>query len=251
MNGCWCGWKALGPLQDLPSLCPPFSLFRFLSGMYILLICLWMFTKKQYRKLKLLFVSLEFSWGYVVLNLGAGYLWGLWIGQVVVASSAAVGTFLATHVLRWAGVSWIEEQVSTNPQMASLLAVLNGPQAFKVLKASVPRRDRLYTYALQIVTISLSVCLCVCLFLQVIILTRLTPIPYGLQNAVFSMVHISMSSYMFATVVGLFPTQLLNTYFGTTLHSVEDVLRVCIDMTVVSQSVCVCIFAVAHKMYVL
>jgi uncharacterized membrane protein YdjX (TVP38/TMEM64 family) len=63
--------------------------------------------------------------------------------------------------------------------------------------------------------------------MQVVILTRLTPIPFGIQNAAFSLVHLPMLSYMTATVIGLFPTQLLNTYFGTTLHSLEDVLRVC------------------------
>lgn len=63
--------------------------------------------------------------------------------------------------------------------------------------------------------------------MQLILLTRLTPIPYGVQNTVFSLVHMPMPYYMLATMLGCLPTQLLNTYFGTTLHSVEDVLRVC------------------------
>jgi uncharacterized membrane protein YdjX (TVP38/TMEM64 family) len=78
------------------------------------------------------FVSLPIGWGYVVLNLGAGYLWGLWIGQLVVMASAAIGTFAATLLLRYVGSHWIEGWALSNPQAASLLAVINGPQAFKV-----------------------------------------------------------------------------------------------------------------------
>ena len=105
-----------------------------------------------------------------MLNLGAGYLWGLLAGQIVVMFAAAVGTFLATLLLRKCAV-YVEPRIRSNAQVASLLAVINGPQAFKL-----------------------------------IILTRLTPIPYGLQNALFSLVHVPMPEYMLATVTGLLPT---------------------------------------------
>lgn len=68
----------------------------------------------------------------MVLNLGAGYLWGLLLGQAIVMISAAVGTLFATLLLRYACARWVEQYVLGNPQMASLLTVINGPQAFKV-----------------------------------------------------------------------------------------------------------------------
>lgn len=60
--------------------------------------------------------------------------------------------------------------------------------------------------------------------LKIIILCRLTPIPFGLQNSLFS-VHESLSAwlYCYATFLGLMPFQVLNVYLGSTLRSMEQV----------------------------
>eukprot|EP00116_Pleurobrachia_bachei_P013827 sb/3474089/ len=60
--------------------------------------------------------------------------------------------------------------------------------------------------------------------IKIIALTRLTPLPFGFQNAVFALTNISIFKYTFATVTGLLPTQVLNTFFGTTLRSMKDVV---------------------------
>uniref|UniRef100_A0ABK0L9J2 Transmembrane protein 64 n=1 Tax=Rattus norvegicus TaxID=10116 RepID=A0ABK0L9J2_RAT len=60
--------------------------------------------------------------------------------------------------------------------------------------------------------------------LKVVALARLTPIPFGLQNAVFSITDLSLPNYLMASSVGLLPTQLLNSYLGTTLRTMEDVI---------------------------
>uniref|UniRef100_G1QAC7 VTT domain-containing protein n=2 Tax=Myotis lucifugus TaxID=59463 RepID=G1QAC7_MYOLU len=60
--------------------------------------------------------------------------------------------------------------------------------------------------------------------LKVVALARLTPIPFGLQNAVFSMTELPLPSYLLASSAGLLPTQLLNSYLGTTLRTMEDVI---------------------------
>lgn len=60
--------------------------------------------------------------------------------------------------------------------------------------------------------------------LKVVALSRLTPIPFGLQNAVFSITDVSLPNYLVASSVGLLPTQLLNSYLGTTLRTMEDVI---------------------------
>uniref|UniRef100_F7C629 Transmembrane protein 64 n=1 Tax=Monodelphis domestica TaxID=13616 RepID=F7C629_MONDO len=60
--------------------------------------------------------------------------------------------------------------------------------------------------------------------LKVVALARLTPIPFGLQNAVFSITDLSLPNYLMASSIGLLPTQLLNSYLGTTLRTMEDVI---------------------------
>ncbi|XP_016351915.1 transmembrane protein 64-like [Sinocyclocheilus anshuiensis] len=60
--------------------------------------------------------------------------------------------------------------------------------------------------------------------LKIVALARLTPIPFGLQNAVFSITDVSLPNYLVASSVGLLPTQLLNSYLGTTLRTMEDVI---------------------------
>ncbi|XP_010217953.1 PREDICTED: transmembrane protein 64 [Tinamus guttatus] len=51
-----------------------------------------------------------------------------------------------------------------------------------------------------------------------------TPVPFGLQNAVFAITDLSLPNYLMASSVGLLPTQLLNSYLGTTLRTMEDVI---------------------------
>ena len=54
-------------------------------------------------------------------------------------------------------------------------------------------------------------------------LSRLTPVPFGIQNAVFALSPIKLAQYLPATCLGLFPGQLINTYLGSRLRSMEEV----------------------------
>eukprot|EP01134_Creolimax_fragrantissima_P004776 CFRG4776T1 len=135
------------------------------------------------------FVSLPIGWGYIILNLAAGYLYGLWVGQLVTVVAATTGTVLATLTCRYFLHDWVHSKVEGYPTMNALLRVVNGPNVVRV-----------------------------------IIMSRLSPFPYGLQNAVFSLSSVSMPCYTVASLLGCFPTQLLNTYMGTTLKSIQDVL---------------------------
>ena len=61
---------------------------------------------------------------------------------------------------------------------------------------------------------------------KIIILSRLTPIPFGLQNAIFAVNNtISIWRYLQATFIGLLPGQILNVYLGSTLRSMEQVMN--------------------------
>lgn len=60
---------------------------------------------------------------------------------------------------------------------------------------------------------------------KVVLLARLTPIPFGLQNTIFGVSNVQPRAYHVATLLGLFPAQLINVYIGSSLRSMHDVLH--------------------------
>eukprot|EP00050_Salpingoeca_kvevrii_P009888 m.5351 g.5351 ORF g.5351 m.5351 type:complete len:483 (+) comp2504_c0_seq1:294-1742(+) len=138
-----------------------------------------------------LFVPISFPmmWGYLILNLGAGYLYGVWTGTLVVAVGAAVGSLASFAVCRKMFKNYVLQTLSSYENFRQILRVIEGRQGFKI-----------------------------------IMMTRLTPVPFGLQNALFSAAKVSSRKYLAASICGLLPTQLLNSYMGSSLRSMEDVL---------------------------
>lgn len=162
--------------------------------------------------------SLPLVWGYVVLNLAAGYRFGVFFGVVVVIISVTVG-LSATHRISQRFCSGcifsILKRQTNADHIENILKVLDSPSGLKVIA-----------------------------------LTRLTPIPFGLQNGIFAvsffmlllvfsstsfvsfeiwvliiqMSKIQTRHYVAASNIGLFPTQVLNCYIGSTFHSAEDIL---------------------------
>ncbi|XP_064641626.1 transmembrane protein 64-like [Lineus longissimus] len=133
-------------------------------------------------------VSFPFMWGYILLNVAAGYLYSIVCGQLIVMISAISGLLIAHFVIKKCFSNWVYNRIKSK-NFTAFTRLVQGPQGFKV-----------------------------------VILSRLTPIPFGLQNAIFALTNITWWKYVATSVVGLFPTQLLNTYIGTTLRSMEDVL---------------------------
>ncbi|XP_069778063.1 transmembrane protein 64 isoform X2 [Narcine bancroftii] len=134
-------------------------------------------------------VSLPCSWGYIVLNVAAGYLYGFVLGLGLVVIGVLIGTFIAHLVCKRLLTAWVLAKVRVNDQLSAVVKVVEGGSGLKVVA-----------------------------------LARLTPIPFGLQNAVFSITNLSLPNYLAASSVGLLPTQLLNSYLGTTLRTMEDVI---------------------------
>ncbi|XP_030080520.1 protein maelstrom isoform X2 [Drosophila hydei] len=60
---------------------------------------------------------------------------------------------------------------------------------------------------------------------RVVLFTRLTPIPFGLQNVIFGISSIQARDYHLATFLGLLPAQTINVYLGSTLRSMHEVLN--------------------------
>lgn len=95
-------------------------------------------------------VSFPFGFGYIILNMMAGYLYGIVRGQLIVMLSVSVGISFSFILCRL----WFKDYargVVTSNALQAVLKVLEGPYGFKV-----------------------------------IFLTRFTPIPFGLQNVLFA-----------------------------------------------------------------
>ncbi|KAM4705569.1 transmembrane protein 64 [Rhinophrynus dorsalis] len=134
-------------------------------------------------------VSLPCVWGYIVLNVAAGYLYGLGLGIGLVIVGVLIGTFIAHLVCKKLLTHWVLAKIQSSQRLGAVIRVVEGGSG-----------------------------------LRVVALARLTPIPFGLQNAVFSITDLSLPNYLAASSIGLFPTQLLNSYLGTTLRTMEDVI---------------------------
>ena len=95
-------------------------------------------------------VSFPFGFGYVILNMMAGYLYGFARGQLVVMVSVTIGFTISFFLCR----IWFRDyakHIVTSNALQAIMRVVEGKNGVKV-----------------------------------ILLTRLTPIPFGLQNVLFS-----------------------------------------------------------------
>uniref|UniRef100_U3IZ32 Transmembrane protein 64 n=2 Tax=Anatinae TaxID=2068716 RepID=U3IZ32_ANAPP len=134
-------------------------------------------------------VSFPCGWGYILLNVAAGYLYGFVLGMGLMVLGVLVGTLVAHVACRRLLARWALARIQGSTTLSAVVRVVEGGSGLKVVA-----------------------------------LARLTPIPFGLQNAVFAVTDLSLPSYLMASSVGLLPTQLLNSYLGTTLRTMEDVI---------------------------
>ena len=95
-------------------------------------------------------VSFPMTWGYILLNVAAGYLYGPLTGVAVVMGCALCGVLTAHLVIRGCLREVVWERIA-NESMRALVKVVNSESGAKVVA-----------------------------------LARLTPIPFGLQNALFA-----------------------------------------------------------------
>ncbi|KAK6185303.1 hypothetical protein SNE40_007566 [Patella caerulea] len=133
-------------------------------------------------------ISFPIAWGYILLMLAAGYLYGFLYGPLLVLCCASAGLFVSNIVMRHCCRQCFIAKFYSQ-KVAVIISVIESDQGFKVIA-----------------------------------LTRLTPIPFGLQNGLFALADISLFRYFTASVLGLMPMAILNCYMGSTLRSMDDVL---------------------------
>ncbi|XP_002008327.3 transmembrane protein 64 [Drosophila mojavensis] len=135
-------------------------------------------------------VSFPIVVGYLVLLITAGYLFGWWRGWLTVLLGANVGIAIAHLTIRSCRHRIAVHKLIKNETGRAILRVISGPKAFRV-----------------------------------VLFTRLTPIPFGLQNVIFGISSIKARDYHLATFLGLLPAQTINVYLGSTLRSMHEVLN--------------------------
>lgn len=96
-------------------------------------------------------VSFPCGWGYIVLNVAAGYLYGFVLGMGLMVAGVLLGTGVAHVVCRRLLAARVAARIQGSERLSAVIRVVEGAGGLKVVA-----------------------------------LARLTPIPFGLQNAVFS-----------------------------------------------------------------
>ncbi|XP_068724273.1 transmembrane protein 64-like [Montipora capricornis] len=134
-------------------------------------------------------VSFPVTWGYILLNVAAGYLYGFLLGYFVVIVSVLCGLWTAFIVCRRYLRDFVRSKLESD-NLKAIMRVVEGKRGFKVIA-----------------------------------LTRLTPVPFGLQNGLFAVTNVSTPKYVISSTVGLLPTQALNAYMGSTFRSLEDIVQ--------------------------
>ena len=122
-----------------------------------------------------------------IITLGAGFLFGLAQGYVVVAIGSVVGSAAAFLIGRTIARDWMSEKVKDKPK-------------FKAIDEAVGKRG-----------------------LYIVFLTRLSPLfPFTLINYFYGITAVSFRDYVLASWVGMIPGTLMYVYLGTIVKNLTE-----------------------------
>jgi len=140
--------------------------------------------------LALIISSLPIAIGYTALALVCGFIYGIFEGALTVLIGASLlGCSISFWICGHLGRDYVASKIaSTKTSHAFVKAIRNN--GFKIT-----------------------------------VLFRFTPIPLGIQNALFAVCGIPYRVFIVATVIGMFPEALLWCYLGHTAQTLTDVLN--------------------------
>ncbi len=122
------------------------------------------------------------------LSMGAGFLFGPWVGTVTASIGSTLGAAAAFLVGRTLARGIVEEKVSKDTRFRAIDRAV-AVQGFKI-----------------------------------VFLIRLAPIfPYNLLNYAFGLTKVRFRDYLLASWIGMFPATAFNVYIGSLLSSLSDV----------------------------
>lgn len=122
------------------------------------------------------------------LTLGAGFIFGPWLGTAVASAGSVLGACAAFALGRTVARSLVERQIMRRPTFKALDAAV-GQEGFKI-----------------------------------VFLTRLSPmLPFGVLNYLFSISQVKFRAFFIATWVGMLPASCMYAYFGSAAQSILGV----------------------------
>jgi uncharacterized membrane protein YdjX (TVP38/TMEM64 family) len=115
-----------------------------------------------------------------ILTLGAGVLFGVIKGSIIVSIAATVGATCAFLVGRHIARDWVSKKIQSNPK-------------FQAIDEAVAREGW-----------------------KIVGLTRLSPVfPFNLLNYAYGLTRVSLRDYFFASWVGMLPGGIMYVYIGS------------------------------------
>jgi protein maelstrom len=135
-------------------------------------------------------VSLPILWGYLVCVIICSYVYGLFYGFLIVCLYSSIGMAVSFFVCRYMFYDCAHQRVQSVAYLRAISTVIES-------------QDKGF---------------------QIIFLSRLMPIPFGLANTVFAVTDVCFRKYLMASVIGLVPSHIILCYMGSTLKSMTDVL---------------------------
>jgi uncharacterized membrane protein YdjX (TVP38/TMEM64 family) len=115
-----------------------------------------------------------------ILTLGAGVVYGLTKGSILVSISATLGATAAFLVGRYLAREWVAARIEGNPR-------------FRAIDEAVAREGW-----------------------KIVLLTRLSPaFPFNLLNYAFGLTRVSLRHYVLASWIGMMPGTLMYVYLGS------------------------------------
>lgn len=135
-------------------------------------------------------VSLPILWGYTICILICSYVYSFVDGFMLVVLYSAVGMSASFFISRYIFYDFANKRVKSFMYLRALVTIIES-------------REKGF---------------------QIIFLSRLMPLPFGLVNSLFSLTDVCYRKYIFASIIGLVPTQLILCYIGSMLKSMSDVL---------------------------
>lgn len=115
-----------------------------------------------------------------ILTLGAGFVFGVIKGAILVSIAATLGAIAAFLVGRYVARDWVAKKIEGNSR-------------FKAIDEAVAREGW-----------------------KIVGLTRLSPVfPFNLLNYAFGLTRVSLRDYFFASWIGMMPGTLMYVYLGS------------------------------------
>lgn len=126
----------------------------------------------------------------IILTAGAGLLYGVVVGTLIVSPASVLGATLAFLIARYMARDWVSRKLEKYPN-------------FKAIDRAIEKNG-----------------------FKMILLLRLQPVvPFNLLNYALGLTRIRLRDYVLASWIGMFPATVLYVYLGSVLHSVSDLLQ--------------------------